>query len=309
MSAQITQELHTIRDWIRWVSVQFQAARLFYGHGTDNAKDEAIALMCFVSGVMHDELDNYLDCRLTTPEKNRAFDLVEQRINQRVPLPYLTGEAWFAGLKFAVTRDTLIPRSPIAELIVSGFEPWVDAERELRVLDMCTGGGCIAIACKVHWPHWQVSGADISKRALELARENAEKHGVGQDVAWANGDLFASVAGQKFDLIVSNPPYVGDLEMGELPAEYGHEPDMALRSAGEGLEIPLRILTAASEYLTESGVLVLEVGNSMEALDSLCPFATWTWLEFERGGHGVLAIDRAALLAHHADFMNALRRI
>lgn len=295
-SRQPLDELHTLRDWWRWAISQFQQAQLHYGHGTDNAADEAMALILQLLKLPFDRAGELLDARLTRPEREQLLAAIEMRCRQRVPLPYIVGEAWFAGYPFAVDRHVLIPRSPIAELIETGFEPWLGGQPARRILDLCTGSGCIGIACALHLDDSEVLLSDISAEALAVAARNIERHGVGARVRALQSDLFGALAGERFDLIVSNPPYVDARDMRELPAEFLHEPRLALAAGEDGLDLVREILRRAADHLNEDGVLVVEVGNSWEALERACPEVPFTWIEFARGGDGVFLLQRQQLV-------------
>ena len=292
---QALHSLQTITDFVRWGASRFAAAGLHFGHGTDNPIDEALVLVRHALHLGHDLPPEFYGARLTEPEKRAVLELFERRIVERVPAPYLTGEAWFAGLPFFVDRRVLIPRSPFAELIDAGFAPWLEADRVGRVLDLCTGSGCIAIACAFEFPAAMVDAVELSAEALEVAHSNVERHGVEDQVTLLEGDLWAPVAGRTYDLVVSNPPYVSDDEMETLPAEFEHEPALGLRSGADGLEIVARILAGARAHLQPGGVLVVEVGNSADAVAATWPELPFTWLEFSRGGSGVFLLTAEEL--------------
>jgi ribosomal protein L3 glutamine methyltransferase len=246
----------------------------------------------------HDLSPNYGVARLTAAEKKQVLALVERRVSERKPVAYLTGETWFAGLKFKSDERALVPRSPIAESILGGFSPWLDGVGVRRALDLCTGSGCIGIAMAVHNPDWQVDLADISDAALALARENIQFQNVEERVRAIKSDLFAGLAGEVYDLIVSNPPYVTEQEYATLPPEYGHEPALGLRAGDDGLDFALRILDQAPDHLSEHGWLIVEVGESERALTLLLPRLSLNWIEFEVGQMGVFAIARSDLVGH-----------
>lgn len=294
-SEQALQDLVTVTDFIRWGASRFSAAGLHYGHGTDNPVDEALVLVRHALHLGHDLPREFYAARLTQAEKRTVLELFERRIDERVPAPYLTGEAWFAGLPFFVDKRVLIPRSPFAELIESGFAPWLEAERVERVLDLCTGSACIAIAAALAFPAATVDAVELSAEALDVARQNVDRHAVGEQVTLLEGDLWTPVAGREYDLIVSNPPYVGTDEMAALPPEYGHEPAIGLHSGADGLEVVARILAGARAHLRPGGVLVVEVGNSAEAVAATRPDLPFTWLEFARGGSGVFLLTAEEL--------------
>lgn len=294
-SKQALDSLKTLIDFVRWGASRFAEAGLHYGHGTDNAIDEALVLVRHALHLDHDLPREFYAARLTDAEKRAVVELIERRISERVPAPYLTGEAWFAGLPFFVDRRVLIPRSPFAELIDNGFEPWLEAGRVERVLDLCTGSGCIAVACALAFPAAEVDAVELSPEALEVARRNVARHGLEDRVVLLEGDLWAPVAGRRYDLIVSNPPYVSDDAMAALPPEYAHEPELGLRSGPEGLDVVARILAGAREHLRPGGVLVVEVGESADAVAHAWPELPFTWLEFARGGGGVFLLTAEEL--------------
>jgi ribosomal protein L3 glutamine methyltransferase len=294
------QSLTTITDLIRWGASRFNEAGLHFGHGTDNAIDEAAALVLHVLHLPPDLHGNWLQSHVTDQEREQAVLLIRRRIEARVPLPYLTGEAWFAGLRFRVNPHVLIPRSPLAELIEQGFSPWLDADRLERALDLCCGSGCIGIATAVHHPHCRVDLVDISPQALDISRENIHLHAVEDRVETICSDLFSELPIVPYDLILSNPPYVGSAEMAILPDEYGHEPRLALEAEEDGLAIVRRILKQAPDYLAPDGVLIVEVGNTAQLLQETYPEIPFVWLDFTRGGEGVFLLG-AQDLAQYAN--------
>jgi ribosomal protein L3 glutamine methyltransferase len=301
------EELHTLADFIRWGASRFNEAGLHYGHGTNNAVDEALTLVLHALHLQHGLAPELFSARLTRDEKQRVFELLGQRYEKRIPVPYLTHEAWFAGLSFYVDERVLVPRSPIAELVEQQFEPWVDAEQVGHVLDMCTGSACIAIACAHAFPYAQVDAADISKDALAVAQKNIEQHGLEGMVNLCESNLFANLPPQRYDIIVSNPPYVSAEEMAALPDEYIHEPALGLASGEDGLDACVEILAEASNWLSEEGILVVEVGNSADALVARFPQVPFLWLDFERGGEGVFLLTAEQVREHQVEFAGQLR--
>lgn len=300
------QELLTIRDLIRWGASRFNAAGLSFGHGTDNAFDEARVLLCHTLHLPFRFADDYLGARLTAAERDAVGALFDTRIDTRKPAAYLTHEAWFAGLPFYVDERVLVPRSPLAEWIERGFSPWLEAESVDRVLDLCTGSGCIALACTAHFDNAEVDAVDISADALEVAGRNVAHHQLEDWVHLQRSDLFEDLPDEHYQLIISNPPYVPAEEMQALPAEYRHEPEIGLLADKGGLDVAVRILAQAPDYLSDDGILVVEVGNSEEMLVECFPDVPFTWLEFERGGHGVLLLEAAQAKQYQAMFAQAL---
>lgn len=295
----LLSELTTIRDYLRYATSRFNQAGLYFGHGTDNAWDEAAALILHALHLPHDISQQVLDATLTSEERSRLMELINRRVEKRVPLAYLTNEAWFAGLSFYVDERVLIPRSPIAELIEKHFQPWVKPEKVHHILDLCTGSGCIAIALAKFFPEAEVDASDISDDALTVSKINLLRHGLEDQINLHKADLFVGIPNKKYDLIVSNPPYVSQQEMSELPEEYRHEPSLGLAAGTEGLDIVKRILDEASQYLTPNGVLIVEVGNSEYALADAYPEIAFTWIEFERGGGGVFVLTADQVREYH----------
>ncbi len=294
----MTAELSTIVDLIRYAASSFNAAGLTFGHSHDNAIDEATHLVLSSLHLPPDLPPAYGGAHVTATEKAKVLSLVERRIESREPVAYLVGEAWFAGMPFKSDRRALVPRSPVAELIEDGFSPWLDGREVERALDLCAGSGCIGIAIAAHNPYWQVDVADISDDALALARENIAQHQLGDRVRAVRSDLFSGLQGERYDLIVSNPPYVTDAEYAELPGEYTHEPKLGLTAGADGLDVALRILSDAPDHLAADGLLIVEVGESERALNALLPELPFTWIEFKVGPMGVFALERRDLVEH-----------
>ena len=295
----MTVELTTIIDFIRYGASRFSAAGLSFGHSYDNALDEATQLVLHALHLPHDLSPTYGQARLTASEKDVVLDLFERRIRERIPACYLTGEAWFAGLCFKSDPRALVPRSPIAELIEAGFQPWLGDREVTRALDLCTGSGCIAIATAVHQPGWQVDGVDLSADALALAASNVERFDVGDRVRLIQSNLFAGLRDERYDLIVTNPPYVTHAEVAALPDEYRFEPELGLRAGEDGLDLALRILRDAPDHLSEDGLLICEVGESERALVKLLPQLPLAWVEFKVGQMGIFVAEREDLVQYH----------
>jgi ribosomal protein L3 glutamine methyltransferase len=294
----MSAELRTIVDFIRYGATRFNAAGLSFGHSFDNALDESTQLVLHVLHLPHDLGPAYGQAALVAEERAQVLALFDRRIDERIPACYLTGEAWFAGLSFKSDPRALVPRSPIAELIEAGYEPWLGGRPVGRVLDLCTGSGCIAIATAHYHPDWAVDGVDLSADALALAQENVERlHAT--NVRLIRSDLFEGIRGEVYDLIVTNPPYVTNDETDALPKEYSHEPDLGLRAGDDGLDLALKILRDAPAHLSAHGLLVCEVGESESALVRLLPEVPFDWVEFKVGQMGIFAVERDALVAHH----------
>ncbi|MEO8743317.1 MAG: 50S ribosomal protein L3 N(5)-glutamine methyltransferase [Lysobacteraceae bacterium] len=291
--------LTTIIDLIRYGASRFGGAGLTFGHSYDNALDESTQLVLHALHLPHDMSPIYGQAHLTVDEKAIILALFDRRIDERVPAAYLTGEAWFAGLSFHSDPRALVPRSPIAELIESGFHPWLGDLEVNRALDLCTGSGCIAIATAHYNPDWQVDAVDISDDALALAEENCLRLHA-PNVRLVKSDLFGGLSGETYDLIVSNPPYVTRDEVDALPPEYAHEPELGLIAGNDGLDLALKILRDAPKHLNDGGILIVEVGESERALVELLPEIPFVWIEFKVGQMGIFAIGRDDLAAHHA---------
>jgi ribosomal protein L3 glutamine methyltransferase len=292
----VADELTTVGDFVRWCATELGRADIHFGHGTDNAWDEALNLVCGAVGIPWDKLEFVLASRLTSRERRALVRMLELRIARRIPVPYLTGEAWFAGHRFLAEPGVLIPRSPIGELIGKQFAPWLTEEPQ-RILDLCTGSGCIGIACAYAFPDAEVVLADIDPRALQLAVKNVRLHHMDDQVRVVEADLFRGVPEGTFDLIVANPPYVDAEELARMPEEFAHEPRIALESGVDGLDVVRRLLADARGWLAEDGMLVVEVGNSADALVASFPALPLIWPDLGFGGHGVFIIDRPGLLA------------
>ena len=284
-----------VGELLDWAAARLRKARLHYGHGTDNPRDEAAALVFHALGLAHESAP--ASYRLPVPARAvaRVRALLERRIDERLPSAYLTGVSWFAGHEIRVTPDVLVPRSPIAELCLAGFAPWIDPARVKHVLDIGTGSGCIAIAAAHALPRARVDATDISPRAINVARNNIRRHRLQGRVRVSRADVYEGLEGRRYDVIVSNPPYVSAAEMRRLPREHRAEPPGGLRAGRGGLAIVERILAGASRHLTREGILIVEVGNSARLMRSRFRDLPLTWLEFEQGHSEVFLLRAAGL--------------
>lgn len=295
------QDLRTILDMMRWAYSYFNASDLYYGHGHDNAWDEANQLVLSALALPVDVPESLYQSRLTLVEKQRIIEMVLQRLGARKPVAYLTQSAWFCGLEFYVDERVIIPRSPIGELIGNGFTGMLRSEPH-RILDLCTGSGCIAIACAQRFPNAEIDAVDLSIDALNVAEINIERHQMAQRVFPLQSDLFNDLPQDKYDLIITNPPYVDQEDLESMPEEFHHEPELALGSGIDGLDITKQILAQSADYLSDNGVLICEVGNSMVHLIEQFPTVPFNWLELNNGGVGVFSLTRDQLLAHRSLF-------
>lgn len=289
------QQLKSAKDVIRWAASRFSEAKLDFGHGLSTAIDEAVYLVLRGLHLPIDTPSIYWDGLLTETEKNKLYTQLQRRITERLPAAYITQEGWFAGLSFFVDERVLIPRSPIAELVENQFEPWIDPETVGAILDLCTGSGCIGIACAYAFPGAQVDLADISPSALEVAEINIQRHDASSLVKAIQSDGFKRLENNRYDIIVSNPPYVDAEDMLALSEEFKHEPELGLSSGDDGLDLTRHILKKAATHLNDNGILITEVGNSQYALEAAFPEAPFQWLEFERGGDGIFLLTKEQL--------------
>ncbi len=306
-STLVATQLHTIGDYIRYATSEFNRAELFFGHGTDNARDEAINLVLFALYLPNQLDDNWLNCRLLEEEKQAVLALISRRINERIPAAYITNQAMFANLPFYVDERVLVPRSPIAELIEKRFSPYLTKEPS-RILDLCTGSGCIAIACAYAFPEAEIDALDLSIDALNVAQINIESHGLMEQVIPIQSDIFSGVEGLSYDLIVTNPPYVDLDDVNNMPDEYQHEPEMGLGCGHDGLDVVRKILAQAEQYLNDSGILICEVGNSQVHVEATYPEVPFTWISFSRGGHGVFMLTKAQLTQYSQYFKERVKK-
>ena len=296
-------ELATIRDFLRWSVSLFNEHQLVLGHGFDDPWDEAVALVLHALHLPWDTDVRIQDARVLPAERKVICSLLARRVLERVPTAYLTGVGWFAGIPFQVDQRVLIPRSPIGELIEKQFAPWIDPAAVESILDLCTGSGCIGIACAQYFPDALVDCADLSEDALDVAERNVLDLGFEQQVNVLYSDLFEALDGRTYDIIVSNPPYVDKQDMDALADEFHHEPRMGLEAGNDGLDIVRKMLPELSRHLNPGGIAVIEVGNSWEALEDAYPQVGFTWLEFERGGMGVFLLTKEQIDHHQADFV------
>lgn len=291
----------SIGDALRWAVSEMQRADVYFGHGTDNALSEAQLLLGHVLELDFNQLEQFSTARMVVAEWDYYTELVQRRIQERIPAAYLTGKAYFAGLPFLVDERVLVPRSPIAELIERKFSPWLSATPN-RILDLCTGSGCIAIACAYAFDEAEVDALDLSVDALAVAESNIELHGLSHRVFPLQSNLYDAIPKQRYDLIVTNPPYVDAEDMADLPEEFHHEPELGLAAGDDGLDLVRIILREAPDHLTEQGVLVCEVGNSWVALAQEFPQVPFQWVTFEHGGDGVFVLTYTDLVAHQHSF-------
>ncbi|MCL6377914.1 50S ribosomal protein L3 N(5)-glutamine methyltransferase [Pectobacterium brasiliense] len=298
---EAVSELHTIQDMLRWAVSRFNAANVYYGHGTDNPWDEAIQLVLPSLYLPLDIPEDMYTSRLITSERQRIVERVIRRVNERIPVAYLTNKAWFCGLEFYVDERVLVPRSPIGELINNYFDEQLPKTPN-HILDLCTGSGCIAIACAQAFPEAEVDAVDISSEALAVTEQNIQQYGLEYRVTPIRSDLFRDLPTIRYDLIVTNPPYVDEEDMSDLPQEFRFEPELGLAAGNDGLDLVRRILACAPDYLSDDGVLICEVGNSMVHLIDQYPDIPFTWLEFDNGGDGVFMLTQSQLVDCKAHF-------
>ncbi len=302
----IITSLETIGDFIRWGSSQLAKNEVFLGHGIATPLHESAALVLYALHQPYNLDDCYLSSRLTVAERKTVIAIINRRIQDRVPVAYLTHQALFAGLSFYVDERVLVPRSPIAELIEQQFDPWVDEEQVFNVLDLCTGSGCIAIACAYAFPEAQVDAVELSDQAMAVAEINVAQHQMEDQVQLYQSDLFNALPEKPYDLIVSNPPYVAIEEWENLPDEYHKEPEIGFTGGISGLDLVIKILAEAEKYLAEQGVLIIEVGSSAETLQNMFPQIPFYWLDFERGGDGVFLLTAEQIKQYHNLFLSKI---
>lgn len=297
-SSRVAEELFTIRDWLRYTVSQFEASDIFFGHGTDNSYDEAVWLIMSGLHLPHEMLDNFLDAVTTYDERKHLAYLIEQRITKHTPTAYLLREAWLQGFKFYVDERVIVPRSFIAELLEEGLSPWIETPEMVEsAADICTGSGCLGILLAHAFPNATVDIIDISTDAIAVSNINIKNYGLDAQVTAIQSDMFAALKGKRYDLIISNPPYVDASAMSSLPAEYRNEPQIALGSGTAGLDHTHTILKEAHQYLNEGGILVVEIGHNRDALLDAYPDIAFTWLEVEAGNEFVFMLTKEQLTA------------
>jgi ribosomal protein L3 glutamine methyltransferase len=294
-------ELLTLRDWLRWAVSRFTEAQLCFGHGCDNAFDEAVWLVLHALHLPPDRLDSLLDARLTRAERQSVFNLLNQRISKRIPGAYLTHQAWLGGHDFYVDERVIVPRSYFAELLENGLSPWLPDDKPIKhALDLCTGSACLAILMALAFADARIDAIDLSSAALEVARRNVEHYGLQDTIELIESNLLAGVAGRRYDLIISNPPYVTTESMNNLPAEYRHEPALALAAGEDGLDIVRRILASAADHLTPDGILMIEVGHNAGLVEAAFPDVPFTWIDTPSSEDKIFLLTRQDLVAYFA---------
>lgn len=291
------QELRTVRDLLRWTMSQFERHQLQFGHGSDNAWDEAIYLLLHSLNLPLDQLEPYLDAATTQAERTAFVQLIQRRCEERLPAAYITGEAWLQGLRFRVSPDCIVPRSPISELLSTQLSPWVEDPIAINaVLDICTGSGCLAILAALTFPHAQVDGVDLSTAALSIARKNIADYDLEDRVQALHSDLYTAVQGKKYDIIISNPPYVNENSMQALPPEYLHEPRIALAGGDDGMDLVRTIIGEAAAHLNDEGFLLLEIGHEYAHFCAAFPHLEPMWLSTETADNQILLLNKAQLI-------------
>jgi len=292
-----TQSLHTVRDCLRFAVSRFYQAELFFGHGSSDAYDEAVYLILHTLHLPIDTLAPFLDARLTDSELGEVLNIIQRRVEQRTPAAYLTHEAFLGEYRFYVDERVIVPRSFISELLRSQLSPWItEPEAVSSVLDLCTGSGCLAILCADAFPHAQIDAVDLSPDALAVAARNVSDYQLAARINLIESDLFAGLTGRRYDLIISNPPYVDAESVAALPAEYLHEPELSLGSGSDGLDATRAILEHAAEHLTDNGILIVEIGHNRDVLEAAYPGLPFTWLDVTAGDQFVFMLHRNDLI-------------
>ena len=296
-----SSQTRSIREWVEWGSQAFDEAGLFFGHGTDNAHDEVIYIIVYALKTNFEFSGYDIDQPLAEAENKAVSEFLNQRLTSKQPAAYLVNEAWFCGLPFYVDERVLVPRSPIAELIEDEFQPWIPRENIKTILEIGTGSGCIALSCAYYMKDVRVDAVDIDDGALHVANKNLEHLELQDRVSFIKSDVFENLADKTYDIIVSNPPYVSQEEYDGLPAEYHREPQIGLTSGDDGLDCVRDILAHADQHLNPGGILIVEVGNTHEALEQAFPEIPFMWLEFEHGGHGIFLLEKNQLSGISSD--------
>ena len=293
---QLFKELFSIRDWLRYAVSQFESSDIFFGHGTSNAYDEAVWLIFGFLHLPHDTIENFLDAHITSKEKKDLLFLIEKRINDKVPTAYLLNEAWLRDYKFYVDERVIIPRSLIAESLSENLYPWIDdPETIYSALDLCTGSGCLGIMMAHSFQNAEIDLVDLSDKALQVAQINVDQYGLDDRIELIRSDLFDALKGKKYDLIISNPPYVNEASVKNFPMEFLKEPSMALGSGDDGLDHTIRIILEAKEYLNDDGMLIVEIGHNKEALLDKFPTLQFQWLDVSLGNDFVFMLQKSQL--------------
>jgi len=293
---QILNELFSIRDWLRYAVSRFEDSDVFFGHGTSNAYDEAVWLIFGFLHLPHDTIENFLDAHLTSKEKKDLSFLIEKRINDKIPTAYLLNEAWLRDYKFYVDERVIVPRSLIAESLSENLYPWIDdPEKIYSALDLCTGSGCLGIMMAHSFQNAMIDLVDLSEKALQVAEINVNHYGLHDRIELIQSDLFNGLEGKKYDLIISNPPYVNQTSVDSFPMEFLKEPSMALGSGEDGLDHTIRIIHEAKEYLNDNGMLIVEIGHNKEILLKKFPKLQFQWLDVSLGNDFVFMLEKSQL--------------
>jgi ribosomal protein L3 glutamine methyltransferase len=293
---QILNELSSIRDWLRYAVSQFEDSDVFFGHGTSNAYDEAVWLIFGFLHLPHDTIENFLDAHLTSKEKKDLSFLIEKRINDKIPTAYLLNEAWLRDYKFYVDERVIVPRSLIAESLSENLYPWIDnPEKIYSALDLCTGSGCLGIMMAHSFQNAMIDLVDLSEKALQVAEINVNHYGLHDRIELIQSDLFNGLEGKKYDLIISNPPYVNQTSVDSFPMEFLKEPSMALGSGEDGLDHTIRIIHEAKQYLNDDGMLIVEIGHNKEILLKKFPKLQFQWLDVSLGNDFVFMLEKSQL--------------
>ena len=293
---QLFKELFSIRDWLRYAVSQFESSDIFFGHGTSNAYDEAVWLIFGFLHLPHDTIENFLDAHITSKEKKDLLFLIEKRINDKVPTAYLLNEAWLRDYKFYVDERVIIPRSLIAESLSENLYPWIDdPETIYSALDLCTGSGCLGIMMAHSFQNAEIDLVDLSDKALQVAQINVDQYGLDDRIELIRSDLFDALKGKKYDLIISNPPYVNEASVKNFPMEFLKEPSMALGSGHDGLDHTIRIIHEAKKYLNDGGMLIVEIGHNKEVLLDKFPALQFQWLDVSLGNDFVFMLQKSQL--------------